>query len=75
MTQVEGIVVPLQDLFAECSERGIAVRVLGAVEATPPPHVAANVITSVREAIINALRHSGMTKLTIRIDLRPEFLY
>lgn len=73
MTQVEGIVVPLQDLFAECSERGIAVRVLGAVEATPPPHVAANVITSVREAIINALRHSGMTKLTIRIDLRPEF--
>jgi signal transduction histidine kinase len=66
--QVEGLIVPLQDLLVECAVRGIEVRIIGNVDAMPPGHVGREMIAASREVIINALRHSELTELTVRIS-------
>jgi len=72
-THIDGVIAPLHDLLVECAERGIDVRLLGNVEAVPPAHMIAEITAGAREAIINALRHSELTELTIRVHGGSKF--
>ncbi len=71
--QVKGVVASFQDLLDECAQRGIEVQLLGNLDATAPGQIITELIASAREAIINALRHSHMTKLVIRVDPGRQF--
>jgi len=71
--EVGGMIEQLRDLLIECSERGIGVRVMGDIESMPPDQVVSDMVASAREAVINALRHSGLTEIVIRIDRGRQF--
>lgn len=70
---VRGIVGSFQDLFDECAQRGIEVELVGNVDASAPGQIISELIASAREVIINALRHSRMTKLVIRVEPGRQF--
>ena len=70
---VESLIASLNDVLDECAQRGIEVQLLGSVDAAPPERVVVEVIARTREAITNALRHSTMTQLIIRVDAKREF--
>jgi signal transduction histidine kinase len=70
---VEGVVTSFQDLLDECEQRGIEVQLSGNLDAPAPGQIITELIASAREGIINALRHSNMTKLVIRVDPGRHF--
>lgn len=67
------VVASFQDLLDECAQRGIEVELSGNLNASAPGQIISELIASAREVIINALRHSNMTKLEIRIDPGRQF--
>lgn len=70
---VPGVVASFQDLLDECAQRGIEVQLSGNLHASAPGEIISELIASAREVIINALRHSDMTKLEIHVDPGRQF--
>ncbi|WP_199432254.1 sensor histidine kinase [Qaidamihabitans albus] len=67
----------LLDVIAELTvdaEVAPSMRISGAVDTLVPPHLAEHADAVLREALSNALRHSGGDEISVSVDAAEEFL-
>lgn len=69
-TNWSGLSESVSDLVWELTARGIKVKVEGDLGSHPPEQVKAAFIAAVRESLINVLRHSQASEVSIRVNRR-----